>query len=60
MTKPKPLGERDEQAPQMPEDFHDEKYDNDVPITDWVRSEATKMPHFDKSNAWRGGKLRSN
>jgi hypothetical protein len=56
--KPKPLWERDPQAPQMPGDMHDKGYDNDVPITSWVRSDGTKRPHFDKGNAWRGGKLR--
>ena len=45
-------------ANQAPEDKHGPGYENDVPSDSWLRSQGTKMPHFDKSNAWRGGKLR--
>lgn len=44
------------QAPQSPNDRHGEKYDNDA--QGWVRGVGTPYPHFDKKNAWRGGKLR--
>jgi hypothetical protein len=47
------------QKPQAPEDHHSPGYDNDVPITNWVRSDGTKKPSFDKSQAWRHGKLRN-
>ena len=49
---------KNEQAPQMPEDKHGPGYDNDVPLGGWLRTDGTKKPSFDKSNAWRGGKLR--
>ncbi len=59
MTKPKPLFERDPQKPQMPDDMPDLGYDNDVPDSSWLRCDGTKKPSFDKGNAWRGGKLRT-
>lgn len=47
--------------PQDIEDKHDTCYDNDVP-DDYLRGmgkgEAEGKPDFDKSNAWRDGKLR--
>lgn len=45
--------------PQAPEDKQYPGYANDVSISSWLRNgNATTMPHFDKGNAWRGGKLR--
>jgi len=38
-----------EQAPQAPEDKHGPKYDNDVPLSGWLRgTDATKRPGFAK------------
>jgi len=42
--------------PQCPEDKHGPKYDNDVSVDSWLRSDGTKRPDFDKGNAWRKGK----
>lgn len=47
-------GKRDPQAPQFPEDQRGPKYDNDVPLSGWLRNgDATTKPSFDKGNAWR-------
>lgn len=46
------------QINQFPESRHGPGYDNDVPANSWLRSDGTKKPAFDMSNAWRGGKLR--
>jgi hypothetical protein len=46
----------DNPAPQCPEDGHGPKYDNDVSVDNWLRSDGTKRPGFDKDNAWRKGK----
>lgn len=46
--------------PQAPEDRQGPHYDNDTPLSSWLRNgNATTKPAFDKSNAWRGGKLRN-
>lgn len=43
--------------PQDIEDRHDAKYDNDVPLSSWLRNgKADTKPSFDKDNAWRKGK----
>ena len=47
------------QGNQAPEDQHDNRggyYDNEVPANSWLRSDGTKKPSFDKSNAWRAGR----
>ena len=38
-----------DQPPQFPEDKHGPKYDNDVPLSGWLRGkDATKKPGFTK------------
>jgi hypothetical protein len=38
-----------DQAPQCPDDKHGPKYDNDVPLSGWLRGpDATKKPGFTK------------